>query len=147
MKAIIQRVESARLFVEEKETGRIEHGLVALIGFGAKDTANLLERMVSKIINLRIFSDSTGKMGRSVADINAGIMLISQFTLYGKVVRGNRPDFTEALAPLPAKQLYEEIIALFKRTYTGPLVCGTFGSEMKVELCNDGPVTILIEMD
>lgn len=144
MKFVIQRVTEASVTVENHVVGEIQKGYLVLIGVGADDTKEDADHYVRKMINLRIFEDENGKTNLSLKDVNGGLLLVSQFTLYANCKKGNRPSFTEAGAPDQAEALYEYIIAECKKQV--PLVqSGVFGAEMQVRLCNDGPFTILLD--
>jgi D-tyrosyl-tRNA(Tyr) deacylase len=126
-------------------TGQIGHGLCVLLGAGAGDTAADLAYIVDKIANLRIFSDDAGKMNRSVLDVAGGVLVVSQFTLYGDARQGRRPAFTGALEPVAARALYEEALAALRARGVAHVEAGEFAADMQVELVNDGPVTILLD--
>ena len=144
MKFVIQRVTEASVEVDEKIIGEIKDGYLVLIGVGQEDTTVEADRLIKKMINLRIFSDENGKTNLSLKDVNGGLLLVSQFTLYANCKHGNRPSFTEAGDPNKAEELYEYIIAECRKQI--PVVqTGSFGADMKVRLCNDGPFTILLE--
>ena len=144
MKFVIQRVTEASVEVDEKIIGEIANGYLVLIGVGQEDMTAEADRLIKKMINLRIFSDENGKTNLSLKDVNGGLLLVSQFTLYANCKHGNRPSFTEAGDPKKAEELYEYIIAECRRQI--PVVqTGSFGADMKVRLCNDGPFTILLE--
>lgn len=145
MKTVIQRVGSANVVVDNKMVGKIEKGLVVLIGISDNDTKETINQMVRKIINLRIFSDENGKMNLSIKDINGELLAISQFTLYADCTRGNRPSFTSAGRPDYAKELYEYFISEVKKEGIS-VSHGIFGADMQVSLTNDGPVTIVLEI-
>ena len=143
MKFVIQRVTEASVEVDEKIIGEIANGYLVLIGVRQEDTTAEADRLIKKMINLRIFSDENGKTNLSLKDVNGGLLLVSQFTLYANCKHGNRPSFTEAGDPKKAEELYEYIIAECRRQI--PVVqTGSFGADMKVRLCNDGPFTILL---
>jgi D-tyrosyl-tRNA(Tyr) deacylase len=143
MRAVIQRVSSARVLVEGATVGEIGGGLVVLVGFGNEDDGSALEWVADKIWGLRIFSDEEGRMNRSAADDGLALLVISQFTLYGDVSRGRRPSFGQAARPGPARELYTRFIEICRRG--GHVETGEFGAMMKVELVNEGPVTIQLE--
>ena len=144
MKFVIQRVSHASVTVHEETIGRINQGYLVLIGVGKEDTKEDADRLVKKMIGLRIFSDENGKINKSLKDVNGELLLVSQFTLYADCRHGNRPGFTEAAGPDLANELYEYIIASCKEQV--PVVeTGEFGADMKVELLNDGPFTIILE--
>ena len=144
MKIVLQRVSSASVKVDSKIVGRIEHGLLLLIGFSSTDTEENILPTIEKIVKLRIFSDQEGKMNKSVLDVEGSMLLISQFTLYADTKKGNRPSFLEAARPELAIPLYEFFIAEMRKRIT-KVETGIFGADMKVELVNDGPVTIVFD--
>jgi len=144
MKIVLQRVSSASVKVDSKIVGRIEHGLMLLIGFSSTDNEESILPTIEKIVKLRIFSDEEGKMNKSVLDVNGSAMLVSQFTLYADTKKGNRPSFIEAARPEQAIPIYEFFIAEMKKRIS-KVETGIFGADMKVELVNDGPVTIVFE--
>jgi len=144
MKIVLQRVSSASVKVDSKIVGRIEHGLLLLIGFSSTDTEESILPTIEKIVKLRIFSDEEGKMNKSVLDVNGSALLVSQFTLYADTKKGNRPSFIEAARPEQAIPLYEFFIAEMKKRIA-KVETGIFGADMKVELVNDGPVTIVFD--
>jgi len=145
MKLVIQRVSNASVKVEGKIVGEIEKGFLVLLGIKVGDTKEQADYLVKKLINLRVFSDSNDKMNLSIKDVNGELLIISQFTLYGECIKsGNRPSFTDAARPEEAIPLYEYFINECKKQV--PIVqTGIFGEDMKVNLLNDGPVTIIIE--
>ena len=144
MRAVLQRVTRAKVTVEDTIVGEIRNGLVVLLGIARDDSAADADYLVSKIAALRIFDDEDGRMNRSLKDIGGGLLVVSQFTLYGDVRRGLRPSWIEAAAPEVAKPLYEYFIAQ-SRALVDQVACGSFRSMMQVELVNDGPVTILLD--
>lgn len=144
MRAVVQRVTRARVTVESATTGEIQQGLVVLLGVARDDSETDAEYLAAKITALRIFDDEQGKMNLSLKDVGGGMLVISQFTLYGDVRRGLRPSWIEAAAPEKAEPLYEFFIAQLRRLVSG-VATGTFGAEMQVELVNDGPVTLVID--
>jgi D-tyrosyl-tRNA(Tyr) deacylase len=119
---------------------------LVFVGFAPTDTPDVLRWMAHKLVNLRIFPDESGRMNRSVQDVGGGLLIVSQFTLYGDVRRGFRPSFTDAAAPEQARQLYEAFLVLC-REQPVPVASGVFGAMMEVELLNDGPVTLWIERE
>ena len=145
MRAVVQRAIRGQVSVAGVVIGAIEHGLVVLLGAGAGDGANDLAYIVDKIAHLRIFADAAGKMNRSVLDTGGGVLLISQFTLYGDARQGRRPAFTGALEPIAARALYDEAIVALRAAGVATVQSGEFGADMAVELINDGPVTILLD--
>ena len=144
MKFVIQRVLEASVKVDEKVIGQIEKGFVVLIGVGQDDTKDISDKMVKKLVGLRIFEDENGKTNLSLGDVDGQLLLISQFTLYANCKKGYRPSFTESGAPDLAEDLYEYIIAQCRESI--PVVeTGSFGADMKVSLINDGPFTIILD--
>ena len=146
MKAVIQRVTSASVVVEGETIGTCGHGLLILLGVATGDTEEDLERVLQKIVKLRIFEDENGKMNRSVQDIDGEMLVVSQFTLLANYKHGNRPDYLGAAAPAEANRLYELFIEKAK-AYVRHVGHGKFGADMKVSLLNDGPVTIVMESE
>ena len=144
MRAVVQRVTRANVTVENEIVGEIRQGLVVLLGVALDDSKTDADYLAAKIVALRIFDDEDGKMNRSVKDIDGGVLVISQFTLYGDVRRGLRPSWIEAAAPDVAKPLYEYFIAQVGKL-VDEVASGSFRSLMQLELVNDGPVTILLD--
>jgi len=144
MRAVIQRVSRAQVTVDDEITGTIDLGLLVLLGVSISDTETDADYLAEKITGLRIFEDSEGKMNLSVADVHGAILAVSQFTLYGDARKGRRPSFDSAARPDQANKLYEYFV---EKIRTAGLRCetGRFQAEMKVELTNDGPVTILLD--
>ena len=144
MKTVIQRVTNANVKVDNEIVGEIKQGLVVLLAISDKDEEKDVEKMASRIVNLRIFSDNNGKMNLSIKDINGELLVISQFTLYADCSKGNRPSFSNAGKPEHANKLYEYFIKTSKELgmHTEH---GVFGADMKVSLTNDGQVTIELE--
>ena len=145
MRAVVQRVTRASVTVEGRVTGAIEAGLLVLLGAGAGDGANDLAYIVDKIAHLRIFSDDANKMNRSVLDVGGGVLVVSQFTLFGDARQGRRPAFTSALEPIAARALYDQSLVALRAAGVARVEAGEFAADMKVELLNDGPVTILLD--
>lgn len=145
MRAVIQRVSSASVTIDDRVSGSIQKGLLVLLGVHQNDTIEQVKWMCSKIARLRIFEDEEGKMNRSVQDIQGSILLVSQFTLYGDARKGTRPGFTEAAQPTLAIPLYEACIQELKMEHHLPVETGEFGAMMQVSLVNSGPVTIILE--
>ena len=143
MRLIIQRVTNGSVSYEDK-VNNIDKGLVVLLGMTHGDTLDDINYLVKKLINLRIFDDDTGKMNYSIKDINGSILLVSQFTLYGSTKDGNRPSFTNALGYEESEKLYNIFIEELNKTGIN-YKTGKFGANMKVEIINDGPVTIIID--
>ena len=144
MKFVIQRVSHASVTVHEETIGRINQGYLVLIGVGKEDTREDADRLVKKMIGLRIFSDENGKINKSLKDVNGELLLVSQFTLYADCRHGNRPGFTEAAGPDMANELYEYIIESCKKE-VAVVERGEFGADMKVSLVNDGPFTLMLD--
>lgn len=144
MRAVVQRVSRARVTVKDWVSGEIGHGLLVLLGVAHDDTENDASYLVEKVVGLRIFEDSDGKMNRSVVDVAGSVLAVSQFTLYGDVRRGKRPSFDAAAPPDQARRLYEFFV---RRIQEAGLRCetGRFQEMMQVELVNEGPVTILLD--
>lgn len=147
MKTVIQRVQSAKVEIDGKIKGEIQKGLLALIAFRNSDTEKELEWMAKKIIQLRIFPDSEGKMNLSVTDIKGDFLVVSQFTLYADSRKGNRPSYTDSAPPEIAIPLYEKFIKILKNNFSGKIETGKFGADMKVSLINDDPVTIILDKE
>lgn len=144
MRVCIQRVKEASVSTENKIIGKIDKGLVILLGISNEDTLADVEYLAHKIVNLRIFEDESNKFNLSLLDVDGQALIISQFTLYGDCRRGRRPDFTQAASPELAKNLYLKFIASIKQT--GVTVAqGEFGAKMLVNIQNDGPVTLMLE--
>ena len=144
MKAVIQRVKNANLWVEGKCVSSIEKGLVVYLGVETGDVQSSAEYLVKKIANMRIFEDGNGKMNHSVLDVGGHILLVSQFTLLADTSHGNRPSFTMAENPQIANQSYVNFATLL-RQYGVEVQMGVFGADMTINQCNDGPVTIVME--
>ena len=145
MRAVIQRVTTARVRVGDRTTGEIARGLLVLVGVGRDDTSADVKYLAGKIRDLRVFEDDTGKpMDRSVVDVGGALLVVSQFTLYGDVRKGRRPAFDQAAASETARLLYEELVRELRAARL-PVATGEFQAMMQVELVNDGPVTILID--
>jgi D-tyrosyl-tRNA(Tyr) deacylase len=140
----VQRVSSASVAVGGRTTGSIERGLLLLVGFRAGDAPVSIDWMTDKVCGLRIFSDDEGKMNRSVEDVGGGLLVVSQFTLYGDASKGKRPSFIDAARPETAIPLYEAFVARL-RERVARVETGEFGADMQVALVNDGPVTIWLE--
>lgn len=146
MRLVIQRVRHASVKVDDRITGQIGHGLLVFLGVGHDDTKETVDKYIKKLLALRIFDDENGKTNLSIRDVNGELLIVSQFTLYADCSHGNRPSFTNAGAPDVAEELYEYMIAQCAKEV--PVVQhGEFGADMKVDLLNDGPFTIVLELD
>ena len=144
MRFVIQRVMNSKVTIDGKIRGQIGKGFMVLIGVGEGDTVETADKMIHKMINLRIFEDENGKTNLGLKDVSGSLLLISQFTLYADCKRGNRPSFVKAGDPDTAKSLYEYIISKCKNEIE-VVEQGEFGADMKVELVNDGPFTVLLD--
>lgn len=144
MKFVIQRVKHASVDVDDKCVGKIDKGFLVLIGVNNTDTREIADKMVKKLINMRIFEDENGKTNLALSDVGGSLLLISQFTLYADCRKGNRPSFINAGAPDMANELYEYIIMECQKQIS-KVEKGIFGAEMKVSLLNDGPFTIVLD--
>lgn len=145
MRVVIQRVSHAKCSVEGKITGEIEKGYMILVGFKPEDNESLFDKMIDKIIHLRIFEDENGKMNLSLLDVQGSILSISQFTLYAQCRKGRRPSFDGSASGEIAKPLYEAFNEKLNQYVT--VETGIFGADMKIDFINDGPVTILLDSD
>lgn len=145
MRALVQRVSQAEVKVDGKVVGQIANGLLVLLGVGVEDDHTDLEWLVGKIVNMRIFSDSEGKMNRSSTDVNGSFLVVSQFTLQASTKKGNRPSYIKAARPEQAVPMYEAFCQRLKTVSGLAVKTGIFGADMKVALVNDGPVTIWLD--
>lgn len=145
MKAVIQRVNHASVTVDSRLISEIGSGLLILLGISPKDTSADIQWLANKIANLRIFNDDNGVMNKSLIDENAEVIIVSQFTLLANTKKGNRPSYTAAAGPDLAIPLYEEFIKEFEMLLSKKVGTGVFGADMKIDLQNDGPVTIVID--
>ena len=145
MKLVIQRVNHADVKIEGKEVGKINKGLLVLVGVAADDDEKVVEKYFNKLVKLRIFEDENGKTNLSLRDVGGELLLVSQFTLLANCKEGNRPSFIGAGSPDEAKRLYEYMVDLGKKSDI-KTECGVFGADMKVSLENDGPFTIVLEL-
>lgn len=144
MRVVLQRVSHASVTVEEKVIGKIQRGFLLLVGVTHDDAMEDMEYLVRKIVQMRIFEDEEGKLNRSIQDIGGEILSVSQFTLYADTKKGNRPSFSKAAPGDVALEMFEQFNGLLRDTGV-PVETGQFGADMKVELLNDGPVTILLD--
>ena len=145
MRAVIQRVSRAAVRVKGQTIGDIERGLLVLLGVGKTDTATATDWMINKLLGLRIFPDDAKNMNRSVTDIGGGILVVSQFTLYGDAQRGTRPSFSDAMPPADAEKFYNDFMTKLRAATKLKVAEGRFAAMMDVELVNDGPVTIILD--
>lgn len=145
MRVVIQRVRKANVHIDGKKISEIEKGLLVLVGICEEDTQEDIEWLTKKIVNLRIFDDDNGVMNKSMLEANADIMIVSQFTLYASCKKGNRPSYIKAAKPDIAIPLYEKFCATTQALTGKKVATGVFGADMKIELINDGPVTICID--
>jgi D-aminoacyl-tRNA deacylase len=145
MKAVVQRVSRACVRIDGQTVGEIGCGLLVLLGVGNDDVATDTDWMIKKLLALRIFPDDAKNMNRSVTDIGGGILMVSQFTLYGDTRKGTRPSFTDAMPPTEAEQSYNDFMVKLRGATTLTVAEGKFAAMMDVELVNDGPVTILLD--
>ena len=145
MKLVIQRVEKSNLKINGVNISSIRCGMVILIGISKNDNSSKLKKVVSKLSKLRIFNDCNGKMNKNINDINGEILVVSQFTLYADLKKGNRPSFINAAEPIKASKIYHNFIEELQTVINSKVRTGKFGADMKVELINDGPVTLVLE--
>jgi len=150
MRIVVQRVSRASVTVDGTVTGAISTGIMALVGFTHTDATQQIDWMAAKLLSIRIFPDAAGVMNRSVAEVGGGLLLVSQFTLYGTLAKGTRPSYMAAAAPAIAEPLYNQFVErvrglVLEQGASCHVATGTFGAMMDVELVNDGPVTIVLE--
>lgn len=145
MKLVLQRVSSAEVKVDNKIVGTIQRGFLVLVGFASSDEENDLDNVCKKIIALRVFPDENSKMNLSLAQVQGEVLLVSQFTLYADLKKGNRPSFIEAANPEKAKILYEKFVEKLKSELGERLKTGIFGAKMQISLVNEGPVTLILD--
>ena len=145
MKLVIQRVKKSILKIDGVNISSIGYGMVILIGISKDDNSSKLKKVVSKLSKLRIFNDYNGKMNKNINDINGEILVVSQFTLYADLKKGNRPSFINAAEPIKASKIYHNFIEELQTVINSKVRTGKFGADMKVELINDGPVTLVLE--
>lgn len=144
MRFVIQRVAHASVKVDENITGEIDKGFLVLIGVEEADTKEIADKLIKKLVGMRIFEDENGKTNLALADVGGSLLLVSQFTLYADCKKGNRPSFTRAGNPSMAEEMYEYIISECRK-YDMNVQVGVFGADMKVELLNDGPFTVVLD--
>ena len=147
MRLLIQLVNHASVTVDDRVTGSIDKGYLVFVGVSDSDTVEIADKMLKKLVNLRIFKDENDKTNLSINDVGGSLLLVSQFTLYADARKGNRPSFTGAGAPDHANALYEHMISEARNTYSLKTQTGEFGADMKVSLENDGPFTIMLDSD
>jgi D-tyrosyl-tRNA(Tyr) deacylase len=145
MKIIVQRVLSASVMVDDKTISEIKKGYLLLVGIGVCDTTDDVQRLVSMVMKMRIFPDAEGKMQYSIAEVGGEILVVSQFTLLANFAKGNRPSFHDAAKPEVAQPLFEALVAGLRAQLGSKISTGVFGADMQVSLCNDGPVTMILE--
>ena len=147
MKLLVQLVNTASVTVDKKVIGKIDKGYLVFVGVSNEDTKEIADKMLKKLVNLRVFKDENDKTNLSLNDVNGSMLIVSQFTLYADARKGNRPSFTGAGAPEHARALYEYMIDEARGTYGLHTETGEFGADMKVNLENDGPFTIMLDSD
>jgi D-tyrosyl-tRNA(Tyr) deacylase len=145
MRTVVQRVSESRVRIEGDIVGEIQTGLLVLLGIAPDDGEDDIDWLMRKLLNLRIFPDDNGKMNRSVQDVEGGVLVVSQFTLYADSSQGNRPSYLRSAPPEVAIPLYEQFVERLHLQFAGPVASGRFGADMQVELINDGPVTMLLD--
>lgn len=142
---IVQRVRSASVAIDDKTISEIKKGYLLLVGIGVGDTTDDVQRLVSMVMKIRIFPDAEGKMQHSIAEVGGEILVVSQFTLLANFAKGNRPSFHDAAKPEAAQPLFEALVEGLRAHLGSKISTGVFGADMQVSLCNDGPVTIILE--
>ena len=145
MRIVLQRVARGTVTIDGRTAGTVERGLVLLVGFAPTDGEESLKWMADKVVGLRVFPDEEGRMNRSLDEVGGGLLVVSQFTLYGDVRRGRRPSFVDAAPPEVAVPLYERFVGLLRERAPGRVETGEFGAMMDLELVNAGPVTMILE--
>ncbi len=144
MKIVLQRVQSASVEVDNQIVGQIQHGYLLLIGVGSEDTEETIAAAANQVLKLRLLADANGKMGVNIIDGGGDILAVSQFTLYADFSKGNRPSFHHAATPEVARPLFSKFISELEKGLGRKIAQGVFGADMKVALCNDGPVTVIL---
>lgn len=147
MRIVLQRVKYARVKIAGNTAGEIENGIVALVGINSGDNQEVYKKMLDKIVKLRIFNDSEDKMNLSISDLDYGLLLIPNFTIYADARKGTRPSFAMGAKPQEAEAVFNEMVAFAQNNYAIKTASGVFQADMAVELLNDGPVTILLDSD
>ena len=145
MRVVIQRVSEAAVHISNECVGEIAHGFLILLGIETEDDASDADYLIQKVTQMRVFSDSDGKMNLNIQEVNGSILVVSQFTLHASTKKGNRPSFIRAARPEQAIPLYEYFLQQLQTTLPGKIARGKFGEDMKVSLTNDGPVTIIMD--
>lgn len=145
MRVVLQRVLEAQVLVAGEVVGRIGQGVVLFVALAPADSLTQAEWILDKVLRLRIFDGDAGFLSNSLEEIQGEILLVSQFTLYGDVRKGRRPSFSKAMPPQEARLLFAQVEALFQRRLPGKVACGCFGADMRVSLCNDGPLTLVFD--
>lgn len=145
MRMVIQRVLNAEVAIEGKVHANIGPGLLVLVGFEAEDNAATLEKMAHKLVKMRLFGDAEGKMNLDIQQVQGELLIVSQFTLYADIKKGNRPSFIQAAPPAIAQALYNQFVGVCEQVLGKHISTGVFGADMKVRLLNDGPVTIMAD--
>jgi len=145
MRLLIQRVSQASVTVDDAVTGSISHGLLVFVGLGHGDGPQLFPAAADKLANLRIFNDDEGRMNRSLEDVGGALLLVSQFTLYADARKGRRPSYTDAMPPAGAEGTFAAFLDFLRQRHPGRVETGRFGAHMRVEILNDGPVTIWLD--
>lgn len=146
MRIVVQRVKHASVTVDQQIIGEIDHGLMLLVGFGVNDINPDFTAIARRIGELRVFTDKqSGKLAHSLLDVDGGVLAVPQFTLYGEVSKGRRPNFTTAMAATPAREYFGKFVDALKQTPLARLQTGEFGADMQVSLVNDGPLTLILE--
>ncbi len=145
MRAVIQRVTRASVQVEGACVGAIGKGMVVFLGVGGRDDTAAITWLVSRVAKLRIWEDGSGRMARSVQEMDGEVLVVSQFTLYGSLKKGNRPSFNRAAEPLMARTLYEQFVGSLEAELGRPVATGSFGADMSIDVLHDGPVTLVVD--
>jgi len=145
MRVVLQRVREAAVRISGETVGEIQHGFLILLGIETEDDASDADYLIQKIVQMRIFSDSEGKMNLNVQDVNGELLVVSQFTLHASTKKGNRPSFIRAARPEQAIPLYNYFLSQLSTSFSGEIATGKFGADMQVSLINDGPVTIVMD--
>jgi D-tyrosyl-tRNA(Tyr) deacylase len=145
MRLLVQRVTEARVEIDQQVVGQIGPGLLALLGITHDDGSADIDYLLKKLLQLRIFTDENGKMNLSLPEVGGSLLVVSQFTLYGSTQKGNRPAYTRSARPAVAIPLYEQFLTQLRQSFAGPVATGQFGASMQVHLCNDGPVTLMLD--